>query len=284
MTSLFRLFLILSIDNNLVFYIIFLYKYLTMNKPHIEIVGNGTPLVLLHGWGWHSGIWHPLLHHLEKKYQIFLVDLPGFGKSPLFSEDYTLQNIVPLILENVPDQAAWLGWSMGGLFAYWAAIHFPQHVTHLITVASSPRPVCDQNWPGVDTQTLEKFSRLLNSDYQKTLLDFLTLQLRGSPKRMELFSVLKEKFFVSDQNQNSFRALFFGLKLLQETDLRSSLSNINCPSLHIMGQLDTIFPARLADLLPEHLPNGQYKVIKHTGHLPFLTHQEEFLLLLMDFL
>lgn len=253
-----------------------------MSHIHVEIHGEGIPLVMLHGWGWHSGIWAPLIPQLQKKYQVFLIDIPGFGKSPLLNKYFTFQNIVPELLALTPQTAAWLGWSMGGLFASWAAIHFPERVNRLITVASSPRFLCDANWPGVATTTLDKFSDLLKTDTKKTLLDFLELQLRGSPKRHELFSQLQNTLFIDQQE--SAAGLLPGLHLLRDTDLREDTKKIICPSLHIYGQLDTIVPRQIGNLLPSLLPESKNEIITHTGHMPFLSHSSAFLALLDQFL
>ncbi|MEP7184077.1 MAG: pimeloyl-[acyl-carrier protein] methyl ester esterase, partial [Betaproteobacteria bacterium] len=36
---------------------------------HVETVGHGPPLVLLHGWAMHSGVWGPLVPHLAKRHR-----------------------------------------------------------------------------------------------------------------------------------------------------------------------------------------------------------------------
>ena len=48
---------------------------------HIEIVGDGPPLVLLHGWGLHGGVFAPLVDRLSDRFRMHLVDLPGHGYS-----------------------------------------------------------------------------------------------------------------------------------------------------------------------------------------------------------
>lgn len=255
---------------------------MTQLSISVDVIGHGQPLVFLHGWGWNSEIWQPLIPQLVKNYQVFLIDLPGFGKSPLLTNDYTFEALVPEILAKTPPNAAWVGWSLGGLFSLWIAIHFPERVSHLITIASSPRFVRDTNWPGVELATLEKFSNLLMVDYKKTLRDFLELQLRGSPQKEELFSLLEKKIFIS--NETSLKALLGGLILLRETDLREELKGLHCPSLHIFGQLDTIVPMRIANLLNPMLPNANFEIVNRTGHMPFLSHQEHFITLLNQFL
>lgn len=253
-----------------------------MIQLHLDIMGQGPPLVMLHGWGWHSGIWQPLLAKLKQTNQLYLIDLPGFGKSPLFTGDYTLEKMASLLLTVAPPKAHWLGWSLGGLVAQWIAIHFPERVTKLISVTSTPKFIRDSEWPGIEISTLEKFSDFLIIDHHKTLQDFLELQLRGSQNKDVLFAEL-QKIIVAT-SRSSLPALLGGLKLLRETDLRKVAKKIECPSLYIFGQRDTIVPAALAHLLQSFVPHGQFEIIHRTGHMPFLSQQEAFFALLSQFL
>lgn len=252
-----------------------------MNNIFVHIVGKGPPLVLIHGWGWHSGIWHPLIQPLKTNYQLFLVDLPGFGKSPLLSKEYDFQSIFNQLQPHLPEKAAWLGWSLGGLLCQWVAIHAPKTITQLITVASTPKFIAEDAWPGVSAQTLAQFSHTLTHQHQQTLQDFLTLQLRGSLARHELLKELHP--LIDNTIKPTLEALHHGLNLLKETDLRHDLKKIQCPSLHIFGQLDTLVPVAVVEKFAALHPSGRFELIKRTGHIPFLTHQSEFLTLLNNF-
>ena len=65
---------------------------------HVEVVGKGPPLVLLHGWAMHGGAFAPLAERLAPRFTLHLVDLPGHG----FSRD----SGVPLRLEIGPRDVA----------------------------------------------------------------------------------------------------------------------------------------------------------------------------------
>jgi pimeloyl-[acyl-carrier protein] methyl ester esterase len=151
-------------------------------------------------------------------------------------------------------------------------------VTKLINIASSPKFVADTDWPGVPLSTLEKFSQLLIENYQKTLADFLELQLRGSTQQETLLKTLHQQF--SDTPKTALPALLGGLKLLKETDLRPELYKITCPSLHIFGQNDVLIPAAIIPFIIQQIPHARCEIIKRAGHIPFLTHTESFLKLL----
>ena len=243
---------------------------------HLEILGSGPPLVLLHGWGWHSGVWKPLIPELTKHFQLFMIDLPGSGKSPDLTSNYKIEEIAEKLLEITPKKAIWLGWSLGGMIAWWIAIHYPEKITRLITVCSSPHFVQSENWPGVAPATLDKFSERITQDYEQTLSDFLELQLRGSNASEELFLELKKILFAT--NKPSMKALLGGLELLRTLDLRAELQQQTTPSLHIFGSHDTLVPVRAAKLLQ---PTHQVEIITRAGHMPFLTQKNKFLELIL---
>ena len=51
-----------------------------MNRMlHVEVSGNGPPLVLLHGWAMHGGVFAPLVERLRSRFSLHVVDLPGHG-------------------------------------------------------------------------------------------------------------------------------------------------------------------------------------------------------------
>ena len=75
-----------------------------MNNTHIEVIGNGPNLVLIHGWGMHSAVWQPMIKKLSKMFTLHLVDLPGMGLSrPI--EPYHLHATAENIAEILPPNA-----------------------------------------------------------------------------------------------------------------------------------------------------------------------------------
>jgi pimeloyl-[acyl-carrier protein] methyl ester esterase len=244
-----------------------------MKKISIKIIGQGLPLVLVHGWGWNSDIWLPLAAKLAWRFQLFLVDIPCFDK---------FEDISKQLFPKLPSAAVWLGWSLGGMYAWWAAIHHPERITHLITVASSPKFCGKNNWPGIPVTTLEKFSQTFSNNPQKTLIDFLKLQLRGSEQQDIIFNAFKQP--LEKKSSNDIPAFLKGLTLLKETDLRSDLTKITCPNLHIFGQNDTLISTKIIPFINKYTPLSHSVIIKRAGHIPFLTHPGDFIKNLYGFL
>ena len=52
-----------------------------MAAMHVESHGSGAPLVLIHGWGMHGGVWDNVVPQLAQHFSVHCVDLPGHGYS-----------------------------------------------------------------------------------------------------------------------------------------------------------------------------------------------------------
>src|SRR3989338_4652661 len=99
-----------------------------MSKIHVTRFGRGYPLVLIHGWGFDSRVWLPLLPMLNQCYELYCIDLPGFGLSPHMNWDAFKQSL----LSQLPAQFALAGWSLGGMVGTRLLIEEPHRVSHFM--------------------------------------------------------------------------------------------------------------------------------------------------------
>lgn len=237
-----------------------------MTGLHVDVAGSGPDLVLLHGWGMHGGLWGPWLDKLQQNFRVHAVDLPGHGfSSPIASN--SLRDWAEAVLDVVPEPAVWIGWSLGGLVSQSAACCFPKRVIQLMLLASTPRFVAASDWPdGVDPDVLDEFSRQLEIDSGKTIVRFLTLQVRGSEHSAGLLRYLREG--LRQRPLPAPVSLAAGLELLRQTDLRSELQH--CKPCLLLGERDTLVPASLASITSD----ARCLVIPDTGHTPFLSHPD----------
>lgn len=234
-------------------------------KINITIHGEGFPLVFFHGWGYDSLIWHHLIPFLSTHYQLYLVDLPGFGASDLLDWD----DFKTVLLKQLPMRFAVVGWSLGGLFATRLSIEAPGRVTHLCNVASSPCFIQDTNWPGSERLVFQTFYANLIANPAKSLNDFMGLQWQGfhTPSKIPLLD-----------------SLTAGLDVLLTWDLRSDLHNLIIPVSFLFGRLDRVIPRQVMTAMQATFPHFEYKLIEKAAHAPFLSHQALFLDILTRFL
>ena len=240
----------------------------------IETIGEGPPLVLLHGWAMHGGIFAPLVRALAPHRTLHVVDLPGHGQSPWNgNEEFTLRACVDAIAPAVP-RAPWLGWSLGGLVALRAALDGNDRVTAVVALASSPRFTRASDWPdAVEDSVLEAFARGLETDHRGTVKRFLALEVHGSDHLRDDLRFLQHEILARPAPHP--RVLADGLAVLRDTDLRAELRALQIPSLWIGGRRDRLVPWRALEASARLAPGGNAITIAQAGHAPFLSHADE---------
>ena len=251
-------------------------------SAHVEIIGQGQPLVMLHGWGMHSGVWQPLVKKLSAQYMLYLVDLPGMGNScPI--EPYHLHALADEVAQVIPGVSDVLGWSLGGLVAQRIALNQPDRIRRLILVGSTPCFVNKDDWDaGIDPANFESFAAAVNSDYKATILQFLTLQCMKADDARSTLKQLRASFETRPTPTQT--TLQRALQILLDSDLRAEVSSIRKPTLLIHGDRDTLAPVQAAHWMMQQLPNGFLRVMSGSAHAPFLSHSEQFIETLNQFL
>lgn len=239
---------------------------------YVESRGQGQDLVLLHGWGMNGAVWHQLAARLETDFRLHLVDLPGFGHSRALPAAAELGDWAQAVLAVVPSQAAWLGWSLGGLIATQAALQAPARVTQLLTLASSPCFVTRANWPGIKPEVLAAFAQQLSADHQAVINRFLALQAMGSEHAREDIRQLRGS--LAQKPSPDVAALAAGLALLAEVDLRPQLARLRLPILRLYGRLDALVPHQAIPLIEALLAedNRRQHVEVSAAHAAFISH------------
>ncbi len=247
---------------------------ITMNKLYWQTMGEGkTHLVLLHGWGLNAEVWQSLIPRLSSHFTLHLVDLPGYGRSQGFPV-LTLKEMADIVFAKAPDNAIWLGWSLGGLVASRVVLDNPNNVQALITVASSPCFGAHEDWPGIKPEVLKGFEQQLNENFHRTVERFLALQTLGTQSAREDMKALKS--VVLEQPLPSVEVLNGGLEILRTEDLREELKTLNCPFIRFYGYLDGLVPRKVAGLLDAIYPHSPSVIFRNAAHAPFISHPDEF--------
>jgi len=244
-----------------------------------ETFGSGDDVVFLHGWGFNSAVWHKVVSGLSQNYRVTVIDLPGFGQSADVKCDYQLDSLVGLLINVIPEKATLLGWSMGGLIAQGIALQYPQHLKKMILLGSNAKFMADDEWPHAMKQhLLDGFIDELITNFKRTLQVFLMLQAQGGDHVKETIRELKEKLYLHGEPDEA--ALRGGLLLLKNTNLAPRLSSIEIPVHLFYGRLDTLVPLAAAKVMEEEIPNAQLHVFQQSSHAPFISHYDEFMLVL----
>ena len=240
-------------------------------KLHTATLGAGDDLLLLHGWGMNRAIWGAFPDALAERYRVTLVELPGHGESGYDPQCTALKDWAEAVLAVAPEQAIWVGWSLGAQVALQAALTEPKRVVALVVLAGTPRFVQGDGWPHAMAQeTLKQFADALRQDHRQTLERFLSLQVQGDREARRMLRTLRQELF--SRPEPDPEALENGLDLLRDVDLRQQLKAIPCPTLWLLGERDTLTPAAMAEPLAGLQPEAQIEVLPGAAHAPFLSH------------
>lgn len=242
---------------------------------HVDVSGSGPDLVLLHGWGMHSGIWGGVHDELALDFRVHAVDLPGYGASPS-CQPYVLPQLVQEVASALPSRAGVIGWSLGGLVALRLALSQPQQVARLMLVGSTPCFMQRPDWScGIEAEILQTFAHGLERDYAATLMRFLSLQVRNGENVRTVLKYLRMALFA--RGMPSAEVLRAGLNILLENDLRAEAGKLALPLSIVHGERDMLAPAEAARWLAAQVPGARLTLIPGCAHAPFLSHPKVFL-------
>lgn len=192
-----------------------------------------------------------------------------------------LETIAESILQDAPEKAIWVGWSLGGLVATHIALKHSERVTKLITVASSPKFAAEKPWRGIQPNVLTLFTEQLVEDFQQTVERFMALQAMGSPSARQDVKQLKQA--VLSRPLPDPKVLLAGLDMLANIDLRSDVAEIKVPYLRVYGRLDGLVPIKVAKDMQTWAPNSHQHTFEQSSHAPFMTELELFCEKITDF-
>ena len=251
---------------------------------YVQQTGEGDPLCLLHGWALNSRVWDPIVDELQRSHQVTAIDLPGHGKSaPPDNGDYSLDHLTGIISQQLKPDTVLAGWSLGGLIAINVAAKYPQLVRKLVLIASSPQFANTESWEyGVKKSVIDGFASDLRANYRETIHRFLAIQMYGSEKAKPVIRELREKVFANGEPH--IDSLSHGLQILKNSDLWQAAAAIQCPTLIVLGEKDTLIPKGSGKQTQETIRQSELKIIKGAGHAPFISHPDEFLKIINPFI
>lgn len=218
-------------------------------------------LVLIHGWGCDSRTWQPLLESLESFASITLIDLPGFGASPVVSE-FLLDVVLDKIAAQLPQDAVIMGWSLGGMLAVQLASRFPERIRAVITLAANLRFVAAADYPTAMPHAINRqFNQGFAQDPRATLKLFGSLLAQGDADERGLLKQLR-RHDIGEVTDNWLQAL----QLLTELDNRAAFAMLVQPGLHLLAHNDALVPVAAAELMRQINPQQEIKVFENAAH------------------
>lgn len=242
------------------------------NRIAYKKVGQGKPLLVLHGWGASGDVMIPLIRSLNIKRTFYIIDFPGFGNSKAPNDVWTVTHYAAMVSEFIAqvcgDAVDIIAHSFGGRVTLKVCSHPEWRVLVgkvLITggAGMTPRRSASFYFKKYLAKTLKFPFTLLPETWESRGLTWLRStrlwKLLGSSDYQTLQGVMREVF----------------VKVVTE-HLEKTLPHINHEVLLLWGANDQSTPLYQAKIMERGLKNAGLAVIENAGHYAFLDRPHQF--------
>ncbi|WP_430403119.1 alpha/beta fold hydrolase [Fluviicola sp.] len=258
-------------------------------KLHVTDLGEGAPVVLIHGWPLSDAMYeYQYAYFVEKGYRVIGITLRGFGLSdkPGGSYNYDVfADDIKVILDKLKIENATIGgFSMGGA----TVIHYvaKYHAAHVSKMAlfGAAAPIwtksADFNYGFWTKEDVDGLIGLNNTNRPQLFATFGAI----FPANETSVSAGHGAWLGTIQAQASPYAMGECLKTLRDSDLREDLKKITIPTLILHGKLDKICSYELAEQMHLGIKNSKLVPFEKSGHALFIEELGKFNTELLNFI
>jgi len=258
-------------------------------KLHVTDLGEGQPIVLIHGWPLSDAMYeYQYAYFVQKGYRVIGITLRGFGQSDKPGGKYNYDvfaDDIKVVLDKLNIQNATLGgFSMGGATViHYVAKYNAAHVSKLALFgAAGPlwTKRADFNFGNWTKEDVDGLIALNNTNRPQLLENFGQI----FPANATSVSPGYGAWLGTIQAQASPYAMGEGLKTLRDSDLRGDLKKIQIPTLILHGKLDKICSYELAEQMHAGIKNSTLVPLEKSGHALFIEELEKFNSELLNFI
>jgi pimeloyl-[acyl-carrier protein] methyl ester esterase len=255
---------------------------------HHTITGSGRPLVLIHGWAMHAGVWQGFSEELAEHCMTVSLDLRGHGSSRSLEGPYSFEqqarDVAALIEHLQIADAVLAGWSMGVAIILKMLALGICRAPSLVLISGNPSLVSRDGYQsGLAPAVVKRLYRQVQRAYPAGMQAFLDLLC--TPEEHDRLSTDPAYCAAMDSAQRPDRtAALDALACLEREDLRPHLALIAVPTLIVHGERDGICPGAAARFMHAGIPRSRLLMLPDTGHMPFVSRRERVVEEMKDFL
>ncbi|HEX8060278.1 MAG TPA: alpha/beta hydrolase [Cyclobacteriaceae bacterium] len=248
-----------------------------------EDVGEGSPVVLIHGWPLSKEMWeYQVTSLVEAGYRVISYDRRGFGMSshPWNGYDYdTFADDLKELLDQLNlEQVTLVGFSMGGgeIVRYFSR-HGGQRVVRaaLISAVTPYLLKTDDNRDGVDRSTFIDMMASIKEDRIAFLDDFgkkfFGVNFVNKPVSTQLMDYFRMLAAVA-----SPRGTMACLDAFAYTDFRDEMHQLTVPTLIVHGDSDKVVPPEPTSYkAAKEVPDNHIAIYSGAPHGLFITERDQ---------
>jgi sigma-B regulation protein RsbQ len=259
-----------------------------LKRNNVKVTGKGVqPMLFAHGFGCDQHMWRFITPAFEDDYKVVLFDYVGAGASDLSAYDSERYSTLDGYSKDVLDviraldlrDIVFVGHSVSSMIGVLAANEEPDRFAQLILIGPSPRYINDDAYVGgFERKDIDGLLEMMDTNFIGWA-NFLAPAIMKNPERPELGGELTESFCSTDPviARRFAQATFLA-------DNREDLAGVKVPSLILQCSDDMVAPGQVGEYMRENLPNSTLRVMKATGHCPHMSHPEETIALIREYL
>lgn len=244
--------------------------------------GEGTPVILIHGWPANADMFeYQTLDLLRKGFRVISYDRRGFGRSEQTAAHYdynTFADDLSSLIDHLQlSKVSLVGFSMGGgEIARYLSRHGSTKIASVALVSSvAPYMLKDQSNPdGVEDKVFAQMISQLEEDRPHFLAGF-TKQFFGENIISHPVSQETQNWFFNMAMMASPKATIDCVTAFGHTDFRPDMAAFNIPTLIIHGDADKVVPMKTAgEAASKLVKHATFKVYEGAPHGLFITHKQ----------
>lgn len=249
-------------------------------KLYFEIMGEGHPLILLHGLTLDARMWDDQFEVFSGKYKVIRYDLCGFGRSDIPETPHShIEDLLALLNVLGIDKTHLVGLSRGGRVAVDFTLEHPERVNGLVLASSA---LSGFVWSNNIGQRLSEIRTLAKESIAKATELWLNEPM-FTPSRKNLSTWLRLGKIVSEYSGIHWLKLGMESWSMNPPAIQR-LSEIEVPTLIIGGGLDMSDFHAVAEILTKNIKNAKRILIPEAGHMVNMEKSQEFNHVVLDFL
>lgn len=251
-------------------------------KISFEVIGNGKPIVLIHGFPLSNEMWQAQADLLAANgFRVILPDLPGFGENNPPSNFYSIEEMamqIAKLLESLEiDRTIIGGLSMGGYVLLNLFRLLPEKFSAVI--------LCDTTYLA-DTEEKQKsrfelISKIENQGTSALIETMLPNLISEDTKQNN--PALKVKLVETFSKVNPVSAINALQSMAERKDNSATLKQISVPTLLIFGEFDKVTNLEIARMMNQMINESELVIIEKAGHFSNLEQPEKFNNALLNF-
>jgi pimeloyl-ACP methyl ester carboxylesterase len=232
-----------------------------------EVLGEGEPLVFVHGLGYDRRGWGPLPALLAEDFQVLLLDNRGVGESDVPEGPYAVSQMaadVVAVLDGAGIDAAHVfGVSLGGYIAQELAVTYPDRLRKLVLASTAPGGPRSHPMPATGLEAFGRFPTM-DRDAGLRLMVENSLGAHGVRERPELTEEIYRYRLERAPSLAGWQAQAYAGATFDGYDRAASIA---APTLVLQGGADTVVDPRNGELLAELIPGARFELVADRGHL-----------------